>query len=135
MRRASETKRIEQETKFFLCLLFAYTQDFEDRLLPNLIWVAAIKLSKSLADALLISKMFVSISSPSLSSLSFLSLLSYLSLSSCQLADGVAITDGVVLGGVHDHGALVGRIGRGMRHVLVARMYVQQALIYSLGQH
>ena len=73
----------------------------------------------------------VLISSPSLSSLSPLSLLSYLSLSSCQLADGVAITDGVVLGGVHDHGALVGRIGRGMRHVLVARMYVQQALIYS----
>ena len=38
----------------------------------------------------------------------------------CQLADGVAITYGGVLGGVHDHGARVGRIGRGMRHVRCA---------------
>jgi hypothetical protein len=38
----------------------------------------------------------------------------------CQLADGIAITYGGVLGGAHDHGAGVGRIGRGMRLVRCA---------------
>ena len=80
-------------------------------------WEAAAQRRHGLSKSLMLFSSakcsIVSISSPSLSSLSPLSLLSYLSLSSCQLADGVAITDGVVLGGVHDHGARVVRIGRG----------------------